>query len=173
MISSRQNAAYWAEWAKCRAALAELGRNCDDSARHGLHVEALGYQKSSKQFTNPELTKVLAKFRSYSDAGNLAAQLKPEEDEEQTRASLHVRIDAAVATCIADRVFKDAFHRSCTADRYLGSTSARMFGRATSQLDLHELRKLTIELEQGAARKLRKAAAIIPAASTEDDGDPF
>lgn len=171
MLTSRQNAAYWAEWSKCRDALAELGRNCDDSARHGLHVEALGYAKSSKQFTNPELTKVLAKFRSYSDAGNLSAQLKPEEEEDQTRAGLRTRIDTAIATLIADRVFKDNFHRSCAADKYLASTTGRMFGRATSQLTVQELRKLTIELEQGAARKRRKALATTPAA--EDDGNPF
>ncbi len=47
-----------------------------DEERHALHLRALGYDKSSKDFTNLEFDYILATFRSWSMPDDLGAQLK-------------------------------------------------------------------------------------------------
>jgi hypothetical protein len=73
-MSLKQNSLYWREWAavlrQCRAS----GLATPD--RHALHAAALGADKSHLAFTNEDLDRVLAEFRSYSRPADLVTQLR-------------------------------------------------------------------------------------------------
>lgn len=67
-MTPKQKHLYWREWSAVRHA--------DPTAdRHQLHAEALGAPKSSSNFNNEDLDKVLAVFRAISQPWNLNAQL--------------------------------------------------------------------------------------------------
>ena len=76
-MTGRQIRKYWVEWSKCRTALMNHGRSSAeaDDERHDLHIQALGYDKSSKDFTDLEFDHILATFRSWSMPDDLGAQL--------------------------------------------------------------------------------------------------
>jgi len=64
-ISHGQMAKYRAEWARVRKCLVEFGdfSEADADAQRGvIHAEVLGADKSSKDFTNTELNRVLDAF---------------------------------------------------------------------------------------------------------------
>lgn len=71
-LSAKQNKWYWREWGAvvktCRAA----GHPQPD--RHGLHIKALGRDRSHVVFSNADLDAVLAEFRAISDPANLYVQ---------------------------------------------------------------------------------------------------
>lgn len=67
-MNPKQQALYWREWAQVRAKRPEADR-------HALHTEALGCDKSHKDFTNEDFDKVLGVFRAASEPDNLDAQL--------------------------------------------------------------------------------------------------
>lgn len=67
---------YFREFGRVRDVRKAKGLPCGDVQRHAFHKQALGYNKSSKDFTNAELTKVLAVFKAITEPGNLLAQLK-------------------------------------------------------------------------------------------------
>jgi hypothetical protein len=102
MMSKSQTALYWREWAAAKRA----GR-LDDSDRHRLHIEALGYDKSSTDFTNKDLDKVLSVFRAISRPDDLSAQLR-QLDQQKIRI-LHKCRQLADPAYIA-RVVLDKFH---------------------------------------------------------------
>lgn len=81
-MTPKQTQLYWREWAAVR-------RMNPDADRKALHLQALGVEKSSKQFDNRDLDKVLAVFRGISDPGNLGAQLRAQEG---SRARLEHRL---------------------------------------------------------------------------------
>jgi hypothetical protein len=102
-MNAAQLTLYWREWRACSQALKALGKEHDDVIRRALQADAIGgIDKSSKALTNAELTRVLARFRSYSRPGDLNAQLKAEEEPEQTRADYYARISAAVLVILPD-----------------------------------------------------------------------
>jgi hypothetical protein len=73
-MTKAQTYLYWREYqAACRAAKAAELPPLD---RHELHRRALGKNKSSKLFTNADLDKVLAIFRSYTRPADLRPQLR-------------------------------------------------------------------------------------------------
>ena len=47
-----------------------------DADRHQLHIEALGIEKSSKDFTNHDLDRVLAVFRTISRPASMTSQIR-------------------------------------------------------------------------------------------------
>ena len=70
-MTPKQTSLYWREWSKAKRALVSLslpkgegqgeGSSPDwDQKRYELHHSALGHDKSSKDFTNADLDKVLA-----------------------------------------------------------------------------------------------------------------
>lgn len=76
MMTRAQLYKYRAEAAKAVAAMRERGHQGTlDELRHQLTVEALGYDKSSLDFTNPEFDRVLAVIWSHAEPGDLHAQL--------------------------------------------------------------------------------------------------
>jgi hypothetical protein len=79
-MTPRQTTLYFREWNPLYRMLRAQGLSSAecDARRHELHVAALGYQRSSKDFTNPELDCVLAEMRRHTRPGDLDAQLAPE-----------------------------------------------------------------------------------------------
>lgn len=147
---------YFYVWGECRKALAKHGRPHDDAARKALQKDALGGTvKSSKSLTNAELTKVLAKFRTWSEPGNFAAQMHAQEEPEKRLATLRDRVLQLASDCgINDgaRGVENYFWK------WLNN-------RKLPQLDADTLRKLAFILER------RKAQ--LPAAKTADERAPF
>src|SRR4051812_46683499 len=94
-MNSRQSAMYWAEWAKLRDVLRGKGKSSVqiEDYRHALTRRALGLDKSSKDFTNADLDKVLARIKAESEPGNLDAQIAIQESPEKRRAYLLDRCD--------------------------------------------------------------------------------
>jgi hypothetical protein len=80
MITPRQNALYWREWAAAKRALMP-GRSTwtkyeESQRRHKVTIDSLGYDKSHSEFTNKEFDLVLGGLRAISQPGNLGAQLR-------------------------------------------------------------------------------------------------
>lgn len=75
-MNTAQTMLYFREWGRVRDVLKGQGRPHGDMERHKLHEKALGQKKSSKDFTNADLDKVLAAMRAITEPGNLTNQLK-------------------------------------------------------------------------------------------------
>ena len=85
-MTKPQTTLYFREWGAVRKA--------DPSAdRHALHAQALGADKSSKDFTNRDLDKVLGAFRAISRPADLAAQI---DRSDQPRKRLLWRINSTL-----------------------------------------------------------------------------
>ena len=164
-MNPAQQSLYFREWGKARAALAGLGRSHDDAVRKALQKEALGgVVKSSKVLTNGELTKVLAKFRAWSEPGNLDAQMHAEEEPEQRIAAYLARVDTLAPLCgVKDgRRGVESYYWKFLANKKL------------VQLGEETLRKLVFVMEKR-AHELAAKTTQEPAAKAQeaDDCDPF
>jgi hypothetical protein len=136
-MTALQNRLYFREWGRGRAACKHQGFPIPD--RHGLHVKALGVDKSHLSFTNEDLDQVLAEFRAISQPDNLAAQLR---QQDQPRRRLLYTIW---------RMAPEPYWRSIARDK---------FGTADeTRLDLDQLRQLLITLAARARCRQRRAAA--------------
>lgn len=94
-MSPAQTSLYWREWAAVvRRARLDAAPEPD---RHAIHAAALGAAKSSKQFTNADLDRVLAEFRALSQPHNLNAQVR---QQDQPRARKLGRIEELLR-CLA------------------------------------------------------------------------
>ena len=155
-MNAAQQSLYFREWGKTRTALAGLGRPCDDTVRKALQREALGGAvKSSKVLTNGELTKVLAKFKTWSEPNNLNAQMHAEEEPSQRIADYLASIELLARSCgIKDgrRGVEGYFWK------FLG-------GKKLCELGVDTLRKLVFVMD--------KRAKQLAAEASKDDGDPF
>ena len=132
-----QNALYFREWGRVRAACKQQGFPIPD--RHDLHVKALGLDKSHLDFTNEDLDQVLAEFRAISQPDNLAAQFR-QQDMPRRRLLYSIR-----------RLADEPYWRAIARDK---------FGTADEpRLDLVQLRQLLITLAARARSRDRRAAA--------------
>jgi len=135
MITS-QNRLYFREWGRVRTTCQQQGFPVPD--RHDLHVKALGLDKSSKDFTNADLDRVLAEFRAISQPDNLDAQLR---QQDMPRRRLLYTIG---------RLAPEPYWRAIARDKF-GITDL-------DRLDLVKLRQLLITLAARArSRKIRDA----------------
>jgi hypothetical protein len=144
-MTSKQESLYWHEWAAVRA---ENPR----SDRHDLHVQALGKDKSHKDFSNKDFDAVLAVFRSISQPDDVNAQLR--------------QIDGERRRCIyaiAQTGFSDSYIRSLAIGKFATS--------AWRDLPEDQLRQLKITL-QNRARTRDKRTPIATTAS-ENPNEPF
>ena len=136
-MTALQNRLYFREWGSVRAACKQQGFPIPD--RHGLHVKALGLDKSHLDFTNDDLDQVLAEFLAISQPANLSAQLR---QQEQPRRRLLYSIW---------RMAPEPYWRAIARDK---------FGTADeTRLDLVQLRQLLITLADRARSRQRRAAA--------------
>lgn len=137
-MTPAQNMLYFREWGRVRDVLKAKGLSCGDVERHKLHQKALGERKSSKEFTNADLDKVLAAMKAITEPGNLTAQMRAME-QPQLR-----RIDAQTA-CL--RLLDElGVGRDSTEERtrfiqgaYLDGIAKRFtHGRAVSYSELND-----------------------------------
>jgi hypothetical protein len=96
-MTRKQDFLYWREWQAVRELYTSLNLPAPD--RHALHQAALGADKSHKDFSNADLDKVLAHFRSLSDPANVQAQLR-QIDQPKTRLKYAINL---LSSQLADR----------------------------------------------------------------------
>lgn len=169
-MTPAQTARYFYEWGRVRDVLKGQGRPCGDMERHKLHEKALGKKKSSKDFTNADLDKVLGVFRAITEPGNLKAQLhaidQPElRNLEAQKACLALLVDLGIGKDESDPIRADWLRQS-----YLDGIVARITRRAKlnfSQLGdkdanaiLHTLRMRRLAQQQAAQKHATPEPAV-------------
>ena len=84
-MTAAQTQLYFFEWGNARKWYLAHGLDPKqaDNKRHTLHRQALGTDKSSKDFTNADLDKVLAAFRGVSRPDDFNAQMDIQEQPER------------------------------------------------------------------------------------------
>jgi hypothetical protein len=110
-MTAKQNALYWSEWQQAKRA-----GGLTEPERHTIHIEAIGEDKSHKDFSNEDFDKVLAAFRAISRPTSLNSQVR---QIEQPRTRMLKRI-ADQTKCLAlfvedpekylQLIFRDRFH---------------------------------------------------------------
>lgn len=147
-------------WGKVRKTLRASGVSPEaaDARRHQIHVKALGFDKSSLEFTNAELDKVFAHFIAILEPDNLQAQIRILEQPAERRAR-------AIQLC-RDLVgqlpqIKSAANPSFYASNYLDALARKVRGVEFDRLDEAGLFVIHGIL----------VARIKP--EPEEDGDPF
>jgi hypothetical protein len=133
-MTPAQTSLYFFHWGQVRKH--HLARGIDpkqvDVKRHELHKRALGRDKSSKDFTNADLDKVIGAFRAVYDGGNLDAQLQQIDQPDNRRAAMVKQCRDSAATFIDGR---DEAHKTFLIDRYLDGIADKMFGVQFARLD--------------------------------------
>jgi hypothetical protein len=104
-MTPAQTALYFREWGKVRAVLLVKGIDPKqaDAKRHALHKKALGADKSSKDFTNADLDKVLAEFYAITRPGDLGVQLRQQEQVFARKEDAAKKIEAMLAEIGSER----------------------------------------------------------------------
>jgi Protein of unknown function (DUF1018) len=104
-MNPAQTSLYFREWGAVRKHYLTNGIDPKqaDAKRHELHRKALGEMKSSKDFTNLDLDKVLGVFRAITQPANLNAQLRQlDQPEQRAAAALRRAQDLTVSLGIVD-----------------------------------------------------------------------
>lgn len=99
-MTGAQTAMYFSLWQRIRDVRKAKGLPCGDVERHALHKKALGFPKSSKDFTNADLDKVKAVMLAELEPDNLEAQLKQIDQPEARRSELMAQIRTLAARCV-------------------------------------------------------------------------
>lgn len=151
-MNDRQTKLYLRRWGAVRKVLRELGEFSPkqaDAERHVIHIEALGFDKSSKDFTNKDLDKVLDKFeqRLVLFTGPLKSS---REDTQPLKRTIYG---------IESHGFPDAYLNAITRDAFLVDD--------WRTLDLDRMRKFHLTVI-GRSRAKKKAAA-----AARSDNEPF
>lgn len=155
-MNQAQTALYFRHWGLARKWYIAHGIDPKqaDAKRHALHKQALGHDKSSKEFTNPDLDKVLAAFQAVHDGGNLNAQLRQIDQPEARGRALHARIASLAEACGIEGGIEGL-------EGYLKNF---MHGRPYARLSERELQQVAGILE-------RRAGQLVPAGG--NGPDPF
>lgn len=78
-MTAKQEALYWRKWSLI---CDRYGwPQSDNQRRHDLHIQALGQNKSHRNFTNPEFDRILAVMNKLADPDSVAAQMVLDEYE--------------------------------------------------------------------------------------------
>lgn len=178
-MNAAQQKKYFFEWGRARAWYLARGFSpaAADAKRHELHVKALGRAKSSKDFSNADLDKVLAVFKAVHDGGNLDAQLQ-QLDQPYLRQKL--LIDRCLG---AGRVFitgKDRQHIDSRTVNYCSRIAENMgYGKAWPLADEKQMGNVTRAIEKEAERVRQKEdaarareeehAAAVPADAADEE----
>ena len=114
-MTPKQTALYWREWQA-----AKIAGHLDDEDRHHLTREALGEDKSSKDFTNEDFDKVLAAFRRISRPTDLNAQLhalkQPRSRLDHGIDQIAVQLGWVYICAIADDKFNAGFSAALNSE---------------------------------------------------------
>lgn len=171
-MTPAQTALYFYQWGLARDWFLAQGLDSKqvDAKRHALHVKALGRDKSSKDFTNADLDKVIAAFKAVHDGGNLDAQLAQLDQPEKRREMLTSRLMAAGAKFITGES-KD--HVEWKVIAYAGGIVTKLGEERRWPIpDLGLLAKVMGIMERRAAQVTNKARAEEKVKAVEG-GNPF
>lgn len=173
-MSPAQTMLYFREWGFVRAVRKAKGLPCGDVERHALHTKALGYGRSSKDFTNAEFDLVLAALRAISQPGNLTAQLHALDQPAMREGELFTAVRVLAARCVSKPGMEDL---------YLNGMARKIFGAAHGYHDLGELKlaqlkgilaRRVAQLSRAAQARGKQAPGELAAAGkAEDEEDPF
>ncbi|MDP2228562.1 MAG: hypothetical protein Q8J78_13920 [Moraxellaceae bacterium] len=130
-MSPAQINLYFREWGAVRKHYTSTGIDpkLADSKRHELHRRALGCMKSSKDFTNADLDKVLGVFRAITSPADLGAQLRQLDQSEERAEALIGRARDLAARCVS---------RPGLEGTYLDGLARKIFGGAQGYRRLSE-----------------------------------
>ncbi|MBA4136730.1 MAG: hypothetical protein C0518_05380 [Opitutus sp.] len=177
-MTPRQTAKYWSEFQRVRDVL--IARGIDkqqiESKRHELHKKALGHHKSSKDFTNADLDKVLAAFLAITEPGNLRAQLRQLEQPAARKADVWTQIEAILSEL---RIGTDAATGGGDLARrrlaYVEGIVARVIrGKRTwAELTDKEAAVLLGIMQKRVLSQRRASGKLEAAQAAVDDGDPW
>lgn len=139
-MTPKQHKLYIGTWLRVKKTLITLGGFSKEEAeakRHEIHTEALGKDKSSKEFTNADLDRVLDAFQVYLGLSD-PRQSKRAVEQPRKRA-LH------------------AIHALGHTDAYIAAICQDRFGHtnldALSESDLWKLKITLVERARAKARK--------------------
>lgn len=176
-MKAAQTALYFREWGAVRRHFIAAGLDPKqaDAKRHALHVRALGAGKSSKDFSNLDLDKVLGVFRAITRPADLNAQLHVEESEEER---LREALEACRAACW--EMYQLGDNRMATGDqrdRYIAGTARRILKKEPGACASAELNVVLGALRRRVGVLRRQNPSV--AASLDADraqrvaGEPF
>lgn len=140
-MTSCQKRYYFSLWGKCRKVLISRGYSPKeaDEERHQIHLETLGIDKSSKDLTNADFSKIIAAFKATIHPDDLQAQLDAQSEE--------------------SRRYIYGIRKAGFPEPYIIAISRDKFGTDDWQkLGLKELRLLRITLAARARSKAAKEA---------------
>ena len=171
-MTAAQTSLYFFEWGQVRRHY--LARGIDpkqaDNKRHELHRRALGADKSSKDFTNADLDRLIAVFRAVYDGGNLDAQLAQLDQPENRRQAMIRRCHVAAGSFIGGHD-DDAHARGVAA--YLDGTADRMFGVKFVDLDHGQPGNAQLAKVMGALERTARVRKAKAKKASQDRKDPF
>lgn len=135
-MTDAQTRLYWREWSLAREWYRSHGKGTSqaDEMRHTIHARALGREKSSKDFTNPDLDKVLAAFRAVHDGGNLEAQLRAEDQPVLRTQALIANVREVAKGCVDREGMEDAYLNGLTKKVFQVNTYKELREGQLSQL---------------------------------------
>jgi hypothetical protein len=153
-MTTAQRNLYFALWNEVCTLLKRQGLSAKeaDAKRHELHLEALGYLRSSKKFTNAELDKVFAHFKAILQPWNLNAQT---DALDQPRKRHLAKLEITLKQLQRPREYAEAIARRMHSEGKMSSADL-------DTMALEDLRKIIAALVYqlgGSKRPSRKKAA--------------
>ena len=136
-MTAKQESLYWRRWGRVRKVLIELGefsKEDADAHRHDIHREALGADKSHKDFTNKDLDRVLDAFDAILviQEGARAGDRSDQPVKRLIWSIEHLGLPSDYIQAIARDQFKTSDWRSLTEDeltRFRMTCAARASAR--------------------------------------------
>lgn len=166
-MSPRQTMLYFREVGKVRDVLKARGLPFGDVQRHALHEKALGEKKSSKDFTNADLDKVLAALQAIYAPGDLKAQLRALEQPEKRLGKLQAECWGIVHELPQVKADHDPqFH----AENYLNTIARSLCGAKFEKLGEKDCARV-LGILRHRLGKTGKPGAREAAYTNRDSGD--
>ena len=178
-MTPAQTAMYFAEWGKLRDVLRAKGwKNADiEQQRHEVTRRALGVRKSSKDFTNADLDKVLARIAAEREPDNFDAQMALQDSPEKRRVAA---LEACNRACweIYCHGGNNGFAQGEARERYIAGVARNVVKKPIEDCTAEELRIVWGILDQQLSRVRRKAQGASAGTATADapfegEGDPY
>jgi len=190
-MNAAQTNLYFFEWGRVREHY--LGRGLDpkqaDAKRHELHVRALGGRKSSKDFTNADLDKVIATFRAITQPCDFNAQMRQQNQPDRRKSVEVTRIGELKHHIGANAGYEAGYVASIVRSNFgtdqLGSLTfeqlkrvAGILERRVRQLQPPERAEAIFAEARAHAEKMADIvhaprAVAATAVRDEEDGEPF
>lgn len=162
-MSPAQNKLYYREWGAVRKMLRAEGLSPSESdkMRHKLHEQALGADKSSKEFTNSDLDKVLAIFRAKTRPTDTAGQIRQLQQGKKRYL----------------QAFNKLVQELNLTNAYIDGIARKICKKPIRECSEKDFRKLIAALNAHKRRQAKKIAPFVESESTyngpTNEGDPF